>query len=91
MGTGTGTYDINTHEYLLNYVNPLRRDVATIPPRGWAVIRSVHLLMSVVRVVLRDSHFLVLVDFMLILEFGFSTVTWMYVMILNERALIPTP
>lgn len=45
MGTGAGTYDVNTHEYLLNYVNPLRRDVATIPPRGWAVIRSVRLLM----------------------------------------------
>jgi Multicopper oxidase len=40
MGTGTGTYNYTKHEYLLNYVNPVRRDVATIPPRGWAVIRS---------------------------------------------------
>ncbi|KAG2187386.1 hypothetical protein INT44_005072 [Umbelopsis vinacea] len=39
MGTGTGTYNYTKHEYLLNYVNPVRRDVATIPPRGWAIIR----------------------------------------------------
>ncbi|CAM0138846.1 unnamed protein product [Umbelopsis sp. WA50703] len=39
MGTGVGVYNATEHEKLLNYVNPVRRDVATVPGRGWAVLR----------------------------------------------------
>jgi hypothetical protein len=39
MGTGNGTYNETEHEHLLNHDNPVRRDVATVPARGWAVLR----------------------------------------------------
>ncbi|KAF2876635.1 laccase precursor [Massariosphaeria phaeospora] len=38
LGSGTGTFDVNTHFNQLKFTNPPRRDVAHLPGRGWLVL-----------------------------------------------------
>jgi FtsP/CotA-like multicopper oxidase with cupredoxin domain len=38
LGTGAGTFDAAQHTSLLNFNNPIRRDVAQMPGSGWLVI-----------------------------------------------------
>jgi len=38
LGLGTGTFDPQKHLPLLNYSNPVRRDVEQLPGPGWAAI-----------------------------------------------------
>jgi FtsP/CotA-like multicopper oxidase with cupredoxin domain len=38
LGTGTGTFDINTSPSTLTWKNPTRRDVAFLPGGGWLAL-----------------------------------------------------